>query len=202
VYDHLVRLERVLPFPVRRVYSHAGKIQDSIATGKYEPIPWFVDGAMGRRQCTKVWKLYPIRREVRKALGGRTPKGGCEMQIGISLEEAAYRCKDSTVDYIRNVWPLVELRMNRGDCLAYLQRAGWTDVPRSACIGCPFLSDENWITRRQQREWPELVAISRRLAATGQYRALKPVDEIDFRTWAEKGQADLFGSECEGMCGS
>jgi hypothetical protein len=204
VYEHLAALERHLPFPVYRVHSHAGKIQDSIGHGRYEPIPWFIEGAIGRRQCTKVWKLYPIRRKVRELLGGRTPKDGCEMQIGISLDEAAYRCKDSTVQYIRNTWPLVDLRMNRGDCLAYLERKGWTNVPRSACCGCPYLSDENWIARRQGPEWADTVKISHRLAATGQYmhRALKPIDEIDFRTWAEKGQPDLFGNECEGMCGS
>jgi hypothetical protein len=30
---------------------------------------------------------------------------------------------------------------------------------------------------------------------------MKPLDEVDFRTSFEKGQDDLFGNECEGMCG-
>lgn len=206
VYDHLQRLEEALPFPVRRVYSHAGKIQDSIATGRYEPIPWFIEGAMGRRQCTKVYKLYPIHRRVRELLReGCWKWHDCDMWLGLSLDEI-HRMKDSSVQYIRNTFPLIERRMTRGDCRAWLKRAGWTDVPRSACCGCPYLSDENWLERRQQPEWQQTVAISRRLAATGQYmhRALKPIDEVDLRTWAEKGQGQLFGfaNECDGLCGN
>ena len=199
VYDHLDWLETQLPFPVRRV--SAGDIRDSIATGEYEPIPWYVASGMGRRQCTKVYKLYPIQRWVREMLGGTVPQGGCEMWIGISTNEA-HRMKPSSVAYIINRWPLIELRMSRSDCLAKLQRWG-VYAPRSACCGCPYLSDADWRKRRQQPEWEETVALSRKLAATGQYmhRSLKPLDQIDFASWAEKGQRDLFGAECEGMCG-
>lgn len=198
VYDHLDRLEPLLPYPVHRV--SAGDIRDSIATGRYEPIPWHVPGGMGRRQCTKQYKLYPIRRRVRELLGGKTPRGGCEMWLGISRDEA-HRMKPSNVQYITNRWPLIERDMTRQDCRRRLE--GWgIDAPRSACCGCPFLSDADWVLRRHQTEWDATVALSQRLAATGQYmhRSLLPLDRIDLRNHAERGQADLFGNECEGMC--
>jgi hypothetical protein len=199
VYQHLDRLEPLLPFPVYRV--SAGDIRDSIASSRYDPIPWYVAGGMGRRQCTKEFKLYPIHRQVRMLLGGKTPKGGCEMWVGISTNEA-HRMKPSSVQYIVNRWPLIELRLSRADCHAKLDR--WNiETPRSACCGCPFLSDEDWRQRRQQPEWAETVELSHRLAATGQYmhRSLRPIDEVELGTWAERGQPDLFGQECEGMCG-
>ena len=199
VYDHLDRLEPMLPFPVYRVT--AGDIRNTIASERYDPIPWHVPNGMGRRQCTKEYKLYPIRRKVREMLGGKTPKHGCEMLIGISTNEA-HRMKESNVLYIRNRWPLIDLGLSRSDCLAKLERWG-VATPRSACCGCPFLSDDDWKLRRQQPEWAETVELSHKLAATGQYmhRSLKPMDEVDLSTWAERGQADLFGNECEGMCG-
>jgi len=199
VYEHLDWLEKQLPFPVYRV--RGGDIRDSIAHERYDPIPWYIKDGFGRRQCTKVYKLYPIRRRVRALLDGKTPKGGCEMWVGISRDES-HRMKPSTVQYITNRWPLIELDMSRSDCRAKLQRWG-VDAPRSACCGCPFLNDADWRARRQQPEWPETVAISNRLAATGQFmhRSLLPIDQIDFSSWAERGQADLFGNECEGMCG-
>jgi hypothetical protein len=199
VYDHLERLIAMLPFPVYRVTG--GDIRQSIATGGFDPIPWHIEGGMGRRQCTKVYKLYPIRRKVRELLGGKTPRVGCEMWLGISRDEA-HRIKPSTVAYIRNRWPLIERGMTRHDCLRRLERWGIA-APRSACCGCPFLSDHDWQERRHQPEWAETVAISYRLAATGQYmhRSLKPLDEVDLRTHLERGQPDLFGNECEGMCG-
>lgn len=199
VYDHLDRLEELLPFPVYRV--SAGDIRDSIASDRYDPIPWYVEGGIGRRQCTKVYKLYPIRKKVREMLGGKTPRGGCEMWVGISTNEA-HRMKPSNVQYITNRWPLIELRLSRADCLAKLERWGMT-TPRSACCGCPMLSDADWRLRQAQPEWLETVAISKRLAATGQFmhRSMKPLDEIDFARWQDRNQPDLFGAECEGMCG-
>ena len=200
VYAHLDWLEKQLPYPVIRVTG--GDIRLSIAHPRYDPIPWYVASGLGRRQCTKVYKLYPIRRMVRQMLGGKTPEGGCEMWIGISRDEA-HRMKHSTVAYITNRWPLVEMEMSRAACLEKLKRWGVT-APRSACCGCPFLSDEDWREKKAQPEWSETVEISHRLAATGQFmhRSLKPIDQVDLASWEERGQLDLFGNECEGMCGT
>jgi len=196
VYRHLDRLERALPFAVHRVSR--GDIRTTIATGHYEPIPWHMAGSMGRRQCTHQFKLRPLRAKVRELLGGKTPKGGCEMLIGITTDEA-HRMKTSSVAYIRNTWPLIELRMSRGDCKGWLARHGWT-APRSACGGCPFLSDEDWRARKDGQQWPEIVSYSRLLAPSGQFmhRSLRPIDEVVF---SDARQPDLFGNECEGMCG-
>lgn len=199
VYEHLDRLEPLLPFPVHRVT--AGDIRETIASSRYDDIPWYTAQGMGRRQCTKVFKLYPIRRKVREMLGGKTPRAGCEMWIGISRDEA-HRMKPSTVAYIANRWPLVELGFSRQDCRRKLEKWG-VDTPRSACCGCPFLSDADWQYRRQHPEWQETVKISHKLAATGQFmhRSLKTIDQLDLRSHAERGQPDLFGNECEGVCG-
>jgi len=198
VYEHLERLIPLLPFPTHIV--RAGNIRDTIADAGFDPIPWYVHGgAMGQRQCTKVHKLYPIRRKVRELLGGDTPKAGCEMWLGISTNEA-YRCKPSTVQYIVNTWPLIDAGMSRADCRAWLARRG-ISAPRSACCGCPYLSDEDWRRRKAGPEWAETVALSYRLAQTGQFmhRSLRTIDRVDFG--AEARQPDLFGAECEGLCG-
>ena len=198
-YRHLDQLEKLLPFPLYRV--SAGDIRDVIATDRFDPVPWYMAQGMGRRQCTKEFKLYPIRRKVRELLGGKTPRAGCEMWLGISRDEA-HRMKPSNVKYIVNRWPLVEHNLTRRDCLRKLERWGIA-APRSACGGCPFLSDAEWRERKNSEQWAEIVAISRKLADRGEYmhRSLKPMDEVDLRTAAEMGQPDLFGSECEGMCG-
>jgi hypothetical protein len=146
--------------------------------------------------------LVPIRRKVRELLGDKTPKGGCEMWVGISRDEAQ-RMKPSRVGYIVNRWPLIEREMSRRDCRAYLGRRG-ISTPRSACCGCPLLSAADWKDRRSQPEWADTVALSYRIATTGQFMhpARVPLDQIDLSTWAERGQGDLFGDECEGMCGT
>jgi len=89
--------------------------------------------------------------------------------------------------------------MTRADCRAWLARAKW-QAPRSACCGCPYLSNEDWRQRQGACEWADTVALSHKLAASGQYmhHSLKPLDEVD---WGDTATLDLFGNECEGMCG-
>lgn len=215
VYEHLDRLEAALPFPVYRV-SGGDLRADAIAgsskrAGGFASIPWFIvnaDGShgMGRRQCTAHYKLEPIRRKIVELLGGKRPKGGAEMWLGISTDEA-FRVKPSRVQYVVNRWPLIERGINRSDCRAWLARHGW-EAPRSACIGCPFRSDEEW----QALKPDELVdaisvdhAIRHQPGKKGEqfaHRLRIPLADIDLRTPADAEQPDLFTNECEGLCGT
>jgi hypothetical protein len=212
VYSHLARLREALPFPVH-VVSEGNLRQDAInrsntTGGRFAAIPWFTLGkgnklGMGRRQCTSEYKLKPIRRKIVELMGGR-PKGGCEMWIGISMDEAI-RMKPSMVGYIRNRWPLIERDINRRQCKAYLQSIGW-DAPRSACIGCPFHSDAEWrsLTKAEMADAVEVDEAIRDQGGSGrQFMHAKriPLKDVDFRTDKEIGQPDLFLNECEGMCG-
>jgi hypothetical protein len=217
VYEHLRWLmSGVLPFPVQVV--SAGNLRQATMDrrnttgGQFAAVPWFMrmpDGgsAMGRRQCTKEYKLRPIQREVRRQLGG-TPQGGAEVWIGISVDEAM-RCKPSQVGYIVNRWPLLERRVNRNDCLRWLERYGYAVPPKSACIGCPFHDDGQWrALRTRPEEWADAVevdvAIRRQPKFRGEqfmHRSLRPLEEVDLSTPEDHGQLNLFNNECEGMCG-
>ena len=101
-----------------------------------------------RRQCTQDYKLEPIIPEVRRLAGIKPrspgPKQPCvEQWIGISLDEIQ-RVRTSRRRWIANRYPLVELRMTRGDCLQWLARHGYPEPPKSSCTFCPFHSDAAW----------------------------------------------------------
>jgi len=213
VYEHLARLMEALPFPVHIV--SAGNIRDDAmgrnnTTGHiFNAVPWFMlktngDKGIGRRQCTSEYKLKPIQRKTVELHGGKRPKGGTEMWLGISTNEA-FRMKPSRVQYITNRWPLIELRMDRSDCKAWLKREGW-EAPKSACIGCPYRSDDQWraLAPDEVADAIKVDNMIRHQPRGGQYfmhRSCKPLSEVDLRSDAEIGQADLFNNECEGMCG-
>jgi hypothetical protein len=156
VYTWLDWLTTQVPFPVYRVT--AGSIRDSILAkqgvhdGRFTAVPWHFrmpDGtaAMGRRQCTREFKIAPLIREKRRLLGyaprQRIPVGSCETLIGISTDEAT-RMKDSTERWNTNRWPLIELGMSRRDCLSWMRKHGYPEPPKSSCIGCPFHSNAQW----------------------------------------------------------
>lgn len=221
VYEWLSRLECMLPFPVYRVTT--GSLLRVIGTKKptwqYRtvPIPAFVkleNGRMGgliNRSCTRDYKIIPIQRKLRELLNlthKRAPAYPVVIQwIGISLDEI-YRIKPSRRVWIEHRWPLIDLRMSRGDCVEWLKRNGHPVPPKSACIFCPFRAAEQW--RRltpEEREIANQVDDSlrshpkeyRNKGALFLHRSGKPLREIDFTE--EPSLFDGFGNECEGMCG-
>jgi uncharacterized protein YbdZ (MbtH family) len=161
--------------------------------------------AMGRRQCTAEYKLRPIQKKIVELQGGKRPKGGTEVWVGISTDEIM-RMKPSRVKYIINRWPLIEKRMSRNDCVKWMQSNGWT-APKSSCIGCPFHSNEQWRALTPE-EFADAVEVDRAIRNQSgfrgeqyMHRSLKPLEEVDFRTAEEMGQLNMFLNECEGMCG-
>lgn len=218
VYRWLDYLKGLLPFPVHRVtkgdlFEAAIKVNLS-KSGKYwiaNSPPMFAE-RNGRpfpimRQCTTSFKIRPIQSKIKKMLAkGET----CEQWIGISLDEA-HRMKPSRDELIKNRWPLIDLRMTRRDCIAWMQKLGYPKPPKSSCVFCPYQSDQQW--KRLKDEEPADFEKAVRFEAMIQYsfrkvgfegatylhRSLKPIDQVVFDK--SSNQIDMFGNECEGMCG-
>tara|TARA_Y100000310_G_scaffold133778_1_gene132761 strand:+ start:103 stop:885 length:783 start_codon:yes stop_codon:yes gene_type:complete len=142
-----------------------------------------------QRQCTHDWKITPIRRFIRTQLkiqGIQRRAGVVETWQGISWDEAL-RMRTSDVQYIKNVYPLVDLRMTRRDCYLWLEKHGLPAAPKSACTFCPFKSTTAWKNLKRQggHDWAEAVevdaSIRRResslLGWVYIHRACKPLPE-------------------------
>ena len=112
-----------------------------------------------RRQCTHDWKIVPIRRFIRSVLPKATP-GAVESWQGISLDEWG-RMRPSDVAYIVNVYPLVDHRITREGCVAWLQKHGLDVPPKSACTFCPYKSIGSWreLKRQGGPDWEEALAV-------------------------------------------
>jgi hypothetical protein len=227
VYKWLDWLEEQLPFPVERVT--AGKLSDDalrLRTRKdgkgfyaHSGIPAFTlgkDGSRGiiPRQCTTNFKIEPLDKASRRIAGIKRGQKivGVITWKGISLDEV-HRMKTPRHKWQEFRYPLVDLRMRRGDCLLWMQRKGYPKPPRSACVFCPYHSDREW--RRLRDEEPE--GFSEAVRVDYEFRRVKqqsglsglpylhssriPLDQVDFSTDEDHGQQVMFGNECEGMCG-
>jgi 3'-phosphoadenosine 5'-phosphosulfate sulfotransferase (PAPS reductase)/FAD synthetase len=229
VYLHLDWLEREVGgiVPITRVTAGnlGRRILSSLnESGSYHvgQAPFYVReenevnpdaGGMLRRKCTQMFKLRPLRREMRRLMAEHGAKRA-EQWIGISLDEAL-RMKDSGVRHILNVYPLVDRRLTRHDCLLWLERNGYPEPPKSACYFCPYTSNARWRLMKEQdpETFAEAVRFDHQLrggllpGCTGRayvHRSFIPLDQVDFRTAEDHGQGSLFagfGAECEGMCG-
>ena len=246
VYDHLDWLRRIVRTPILTVTAgnlevdaiafRRQRYNENAATGRkgYASIPLFVlngDGTQGmiRRQCTAEYKIEPITKHIRrKILGlssGQTYRGGDTVTqiFGISFDERQ-RAKNGQGDpkWMRREYPLVDLRLTRQQVIAKAEQ--WFPdhpFPRSACVFCPYKSNEEWRRLRDQHpdEWDRAVKFdhAQRCAdKEGQqgrkilvgllfvHRQLVPLDQADLRTDDERdGQMNMFGmvNECEGICG-
>lgn len=209
IYEHLDRLEAVLPFPVHRVT--AGNLRErSLEPRQFAPVPWHVAGGIGRRECTRQYKLAPIANKLRELLGyqprQRIPLGLVECWIGISLDEAM-RMRPARFPWQTHRWPLIDKGMRRRDCEAWLAKRNWT-ATKSACVGCPYHSNDQWrfIRDTDPEAWADAVFVDEQIRHERglqqfMHWSLKPLADADLSTPADWGQGDLFNNECEGMCG-
>lgn len=177
---------------------YGGKKKDTLL------IPAFVGDGMLRGYCSTEWKRDPVRRYCRK----QGVDGG-EMWIGFSTDELE-RCRIyKASDKWRQVYPLLDFRMSRYDCIAKVKHMGWPEPPKSACWMCPYRDDHGWKEMRhdQPRDYQKAVEFERELNAndTQEYRdgmslhlhrSGKPMDELVF-----SDEEDLFAKPCDsGMC--
>ena len=228
VYEWLKWLEGRLPFPVHYVTAGnimtdqmtrrrtVGKQGRNPQTDRHGSLPYFVRGELKvgkiKRQCTNEYKIEPIERFIKRELlhvpfRGRVKKGVIvEQWRGISTDEA-HRMKPSSTPWIKVRYPLaMELGMSRNDCLKWMERHGYPRPPRSACIGCPFHSDYEWLQiRKRPDEWKQAVEFDAAIRHSAGLRApayvhrdCVPLDQVQFRADRQK---ELWGEECEGMCG-
>ena len=116
-----------------------------------------------KRQCTTEWKIRPIRRYIRAELESRglaLRPGIVESWMGISLDEWR-RMRDSEVAYIVNEYPLVDLKITRAGCVAWLQEQGLEVPPKSSCTFCPYRSIASWkeLKRQGGPDWEEALEV-------------------------------------------
>ena len=109
------------------------------------------------------------------------------------------------------VYPLADEKWTRAKCLDWLATAGFPNVPRSACICCPYHTDREWraMKEHQPDEFAEAIVFDEKIRKLGGLRghaylhsSLVPLSAIGFKTDVDRGQTIFgFADECEGRCG-
>lgn len=164
-------------------------------------IPAFTNSENGElegklpKYCSQEWKTRPVHRFCRE-LG----ISSADMWIGFSTDEME-RCRTyREADQWPNVYPLIEKRMSRGDCIALVDRMGWPTPPRSACWMCPYRSDHEWREIHNTPDFQKATLLEREIQARDPHaflhRSCQPIDKVDF-----SAEPDLFAKPCNGgMC--
>ena len=186
VYEHIAWVESVSSIPIHRVSIGRNLRDDTVNWQQHEgrsaiSIPAFIlntDGSKGmiqHRQCTHQYKIEPIRKHIRQVLGvqprHRVPKGTVvEQWLGFSWDERM-RVSEPRQKWIVNRHPLIDRRMTRTDCKAWFaDRFPDRVLPRSACSGCPFRHDQEWLHLKQTSpaDFADAVVVDASIRESGQ----------------------------------
>jgi hypothetical protein len=197
-----VRYEEVRPIPSRT-------LEHQLAAHSAVTIPAYTlnaDGSKGQinRQCTQNWKIRPIEKAIRRDVGRL---GEAVQLLGISLDEIGRARSDEEGRRLRRAYPLLDLRLDRAGCVAWLERHGLPVPRKSACTFCPYQRPDWWRRLRERggADYEEAVAVDEAIrdarpnCRTFVHPSLRPLK--DLRTAADFGyeQAELFGCD-EGYC--
>lgn len=180
-----------------------------------------------RRQCTSEYKIVPIERFIKKELLGR--KGSeklptsCVVQnwFGISMDEMQ-RIRSPDKPWKSFYYPLIGLEnfvgkqnwldrsiaKTRQDCIAWHKQRKLLVPPRSACIGCPFHTNVEWLHMKENspKEFEQACKVDdsiRNNIQNGQvflHRSCIPLRDVIFEKEVKYKEFSLL-DECTGMCG-
>lgn len=185
-----------------------------------QPVPKY---GMVRRQCTSEYKIEVVEKAIRRELVGLRyrqwmPKDVKVYQyFGITVDEKRRaeraRARFEKIPWAVPVYPFIDMGWSRQDCIDWLQGKVPHEVPRSACVFCPYRTNKEWLHLKQTdpEGWQRAVEIDNALRQPGTvanrkleqklyvHRSCIPLEMVDF-----EHSHTLFRpmeNECQGMCG-
>ncbi len=161
---------------------------------------------MTRRQCTREWKIRPIKRW----LQANRNKQHVQQWIGITLDEVT-RMRIGDVKYQQLHYPFIEdlgRPWTRGMVMHWLRDNNLEIPVKSSCAFCPYHDRATWreIQQGNTGDWERAIAVDEAIRdAMPRYTcyltaARKPLVDCDFRSQEDHGQLTLWDEECSGMC--
>lgn len=147
--------------------------------------------------CSSYWKREVIKRWANRVHGVKA----VDQWLGISTDEME-RMQRRNGKW-RTRYPLIEQRMNRGDCVALVSRMGWPPAPRSSCSECPNQTQQEWRETRDHEpvEWQRVVRFDHAIRKRDPHLFLHsdgvPLDQANL----DDANGALFGHGCtSGHC--
>lgn len=160
-------------------------------------LPVFTENGKLPTFCSNEWKQRVARRWLRKQGVEQ-----CQQWIGFSCDELR-RVKGSGMKWIQSRFPLIEMRMFRDDCVAFVEKLGWPTPPRSSCWMCPNMGDREWIEIKEKHpaDFALAVNLERKIRSSDDgfylHKQRVPLDLVVL----ERETNPLFDSFCEsGQC--
>lgn len=146
------------------------------------------------RWCTRDMKVTPIHAFYRSL------KSPIYQYMGIDYDEV-HRMKPAKVDYVTNLYPLIDYKIRREDCINLIRKARLPMPVKSGCFFCPFNNSKRWAEIYQTH--PDLYKKAVRIEENGKHmpdQKLNPMTLRVFGKAVKKKSLPMF--EIDSPCGS
>lgn len=157
-------------------------------------LPVFTQGGKFPAYCSGEWKRDVMMRWLRSRGVEQ-----CDNWLGISLDEAG-RIRSQRVKWLRNVYPLVEMRIRRQQCLTGLELAGWPEPPRSSCWMCSNQNQSEWDGMTAD-DWARAVELDNQIEIEDSGMFLH-YSRVRLRNLENRGKSTQMGIFAETACAS
>ena len=192
-YSHLkiakkILLGRKIPFTVVR--SKNGTLYDTCRRRKVIPSVFW-------RWSTRDYKITPIYSYYRSLATH------INQYLAICWDEVD-RMKDSIVPSVTNLYPLVDEKLTRDDCVRIIENEGFSVPAKSGCYFCPFNSTSRW--EYIYRNHRDLFTKARKLEETSKHFPKQRLSVFTLRGLAKRFRYDgnlpqiQTGNPCGAEC--
>jgi hypothetical protein len=185
-------------------------------------------GASGiiSRQCTRDYKIDVIEQAIRREIVGlkyrqRMPKDvRVHQYFGITVDEArrmaSIKNRYDSIFWAEPHFPLIDKGWSRRGCLEWLKGKFPYEVPRSACVFCPYRNDHEWRRMKDNDPdgWSRAVAVDTALRSADAvakrrtreslylHRSCIPLEMVNFDNLPPQTLEPFTLYDCVGMCGN
>lgn len=162
VYEQVQYLSDKLPVIIVEKPDGGLVFNTKSGYGRFVSMPFYTKDEFGnvgrlKRQCTSEYKIevindylrdWLIERGYGKVASDGSRRIGKEFYIeswfGISYDEIE-RLKDRSTAWEKDIYPLIDKRITREECIKYLKARGLPVPGKSSCIVCAFHDDNYWL---------------------------------------------------------
>lgn len=182
-----------IPFFIAKTEDHSEKY---FADLELPPFFNFDNNDVGRQKafCSSNWKRDVFKRFCNLQFGEKY----YDVIMGFSTDEKKRAVKMKSTRKWQYKFPLLDLQLSRGDCIALVERAFNAPPPRSSCYFCPNHTRHEWRDVMDSDDREKLISFDNSLRDIGKFLThdCVPINDVDF----DDRNESIFSRHCAGGC--
>jgi hypothetical protein len=182
-----------IPFHIAKAEQYSYQFADM----ELPPFFTMIDNKEGRAPafCSSLWK----KRVFERFCNQEFKKKKYDVLFGFSTDEIHRAARMKPSKKWDKKFPLLDLQMRRGDCIALVQREFNVEPPRSSCWMCPNHTQHEWDEVMKSNDREKVIAFDREVLAPNDWFLTAEYKRITDCTFSDENEV-IFSRLCAGGC--